>query len=146
MKPKDKSILIGIFTSLCGAYVWGVIHIAMYGGNAWMLALFMPVFLLMAASWYVVPIGIVLGIIMPALIINRSLRSVLLLGITLGCVAGSIAALCTVGMFEWPSISGRIIITNKTVLLTRMLKDFLQALVAKLNGPDAAANSHIHHE
>ena len=60
----------------------------------------------LVASWFVLPLGAILGIVMPRVASGCSRRTAVFRGSLVGISAAVIAALITSVLLEWPTITG----------------------------------------
>src|SRR5215467_12702502 len=125
MKPPGKRILAGALIAASGAFVWALITFEPGGTR---LSEFLGAIPLLAAyavlitSWFVLPMGGVIGLVMPRIVRDCSAGAAFLRGILVGVGAGLVAAILTTVFMEWPVLSGRATIVDRAGW-ERMVRD-----------------------
>jgi hypothetical protein len=80
--------------------------LAWWGNRSAADYLFLPLYGVLVTSWYVTPIGALLGVLMHRYVRERSLPASVLAGAGIGLVVGVIVALLTVLWEQWPALFG----------------------------------------
>src|SRR4051812_5801267 len=103
-----KQMMVGALISTSGAYAWAVLFFSFYASReGWMRGV--PIvagYAVLVASWFVVPMGAALGVVIPRIIHRCPARSAILRGALLGIGAGVLANCFTMVLEEWPILSG----------------------------------------
>jgi hypothetical protein len=115
MTPLGKRIVSGAFIAASGAFVWAIPVFLWtnrsYSDWLWSAPLSAG-YSVVITSWFVLPIGGIIGAVMPFVVRNCSRRLAVARGCMLGLCVGLIAATLTTLMMEWPSLSGQTTIVN----------------------------------
>jgi len=121
-----KRSVVGALIAVSGAFVWAMFELVWRGDGpqGWGVPLMAACAVLMT-SWFVVPMGCLLGWILPAVIRHRSLGQAFIRGALLGVVAGVVAVGLTILFLEWPLLSGQGIISDREAWLQGVRRDFL---------------------
>ena len=115
MTPLGKRIIAGAVIAAGGAFVWAFLIFGWWGwseerGAQRIFGLFfLPAYALFVTSWFVLPVGGIIGAAMPSVVRGCLGRQAFMRGFILGLCVGLVAALLTMVMSEWPVISGRAI-------------------------------------
>jgi hypothetical protein len=107
MASTGKRTIAGALIALGGAYVWALVAFMANGwgkGELWSIPL-VAGYAVLITSWFVLPIGGLLGLAMPSFIRGCSGGAALFRGALLGVCAGAMAAGLTTVFMEWPSFS-----------------------------------------
>src|SRR6266480_3575401 len=111
-----KRIAKGAVIAAGGAFVWALVG---FTGHNWQPGgwLFevpaLAAYAVLVTSWFVLPMGGILGAVMPAVVRGRSQTTAFLRGALLGVCSGVLAALITTVFMEWPSLSDRATIVDR---------------------------------
>jgi hypothetical protein len=112
MTPLTKQIGGGVSIAVSGAFLWALFRFSYWfshGANPGKTIIDVIVYTAYAvfvASWFVIPLGIFVGVFMPKLIRRCSPGTAFLRGAMLGVFAAFVAALLTSVLMEWASITG----------------------------------------
>jgi hypothetical protein len=112
MTSLGKRVMAGALITACGAYVWAFLIFGWWGwseshGAEKVLGLFfIPAYALLITSWFVLPMGGIIGAFMPSVVRSCTSRQAFIRGFILGICASLVAALLTMVLLEWPFISG----------------------------------------
>jgi len=116
MIPLGKRIVIGALIATSGAFVWAVLVFGWSERHSsdWLMGVpFTAAYAVLIASWFVLPMGGVLGALMPSVIRGCSTRRALVYGLVLGALAGLAAATLTTMLMEWSFITGEATIVDR---------------------------------
>jgi len=138
MTSLAKRIVVGAFIAACGAFVWALVVFEASGRSPiewwfggipfWGIPLAAG-YAVLIASWFVLPIGGVLGALMPAVVRGCSRRRAFIRGFFLGICAALVAAIFTMILTEWPDISRHATIVDRAVWWQSVRDAFLCCLV-----------------
>jgi hypothetical protein len=119
MTSLGKRIVGGAGIAAGGAFVWALFsfaywfsqrhnpgetlfHVIMYAGYA-----------VVVASWFVLPLGAMIGVVMPHVVSRCSRRAAFFRGAVVGVGTAVIAALLTSVLMEWATITGQATIVDR---------------------------------
>jgi hypothetical protein len=93
MKPPFKRVLEGALVAASGAFVWATITFSAEKGqgDSFFSVLAFAAYAVLLASWFVLPLGGIIGVLMPT-VARGSSRFVLLRGTLIGIAAAVVAA------------------------------------------------------
>lgn len=136
MTPLGKRIVAGGLIAVGGAFVWALL-IFTYGllqshnpGETIFHAVAYAAYAVILTSWFVLPMGGMLGVIMPTVIRGCSRRSAFVRGALLGVCAAVIAAIFTIVVIDqWPYFSGRATIVDRAAWERNVRAGFIRALM-----------------
>jgi hypothetical protein len=109
-----RRIVQGMLVAASGAFVWS--SLCFFGntkGSLFEIITF-SAYALFLTSWFVLPIGGVLGLTMPRLVRGCSAIIALLRGALVGICVGLMAAVLTIIFTEWPTLFGTATIVDRT--------------------------------
>jgi ABC-type branched-subunit amino acid transport system permease subunit len=120
MATPGKRIVMGAMIAASGAYAWSLLTFEFSeigAGESRLLfsiwtAPLVAAYAVLITSWFVLPIGGLLGVLMPSVIKSCSGQTAFSRGAFLGICVGLIAALLTTIFMQWPEISGSATIVN----------------------------------
>lgn len=119
-----KRIGIGALIAELGAFIWANI---IFGGEKdlpfWQTP-FVAGYAVLITSWFVFPIGGVLGAIMPSIARNCSVGQAFVRGAMIGLFVGLIAAVLTTILMHWSYISGTGTIVDRQGYLEMARREF----------------------
>jgi hypothetical protein len=135
MTPLGKRIAAGALIAASGAFAWAlfsfsywfvqrhnpgetIFHVVVYAGYA-----------VFVASWFVLPLGAMVGAVMPRVIRQCSRRTALLRGAVLGVFTATVAAVLASVLMEWATITGRATIVDREPWWCAVTRRFLFDLV-----------------
>ena len=126
-----ERIAIGALSAVGAAFVWGILNSTFYGWReGWILSVPLAAgYAVLLTSWFALPLGAVLGGVMPGIVSRCSRREAFVRGALLGLCTAVTAALLTSVFEEWPYISGRATIVNHEALWRVIAHRFLLNLV-----------------
>jgi hypothetical protein len=132
MKPIGRRILVGMIIAAGSAFLWAFIMVSIRGGweNSLIVVPFWAAYAVLFSSWYVLPMGAVLGVIMPWIVHNCSVRSAWLRGALVGVGVAVIAASLTSVTRQWPTISGVATIVDQSAWRRAAVRDFSIDLIS----------------
>jgi len=115
MTDLGKRIVAGALIAIGGAFVWAVPAFAWTGRqttNFIFESLALAAYAVLMTSWFVLPIGGILGAVMPRVVRGSSQGQAFWRGLLLGLLVRILAAVLTTVMMEWPMITGSATIVN----------------------------------
>ncbi len=126
MKSIGRRILTGMLIAIGSAFVWAIISVTVRGGreNSLLAVPFWAAYAVLVSSWFVLPLGVALGVIMPWIVRNCSVRSAWLRGALVGVGVAVIAASLTSVTKEWPTISGAATIVDQAAWRRAVFSNF----------------------
>jgi|GEM_PF-3926548 len=137
MKMKNKQPkrhwISGILLGLGAAYLWAVLMFSFYAVQEdWFGfgVLFAAGYAVTITSWFVVPIGATLGSVLPEMVTQKSRGEALFRGAIAGIICGLTAAIFTVGVEQWPYVSGTAQIVDATANMRSILIRFARNAVS----------------
>jgi hypothetical protein len=107
--PLGKRILAGASIAARGAFAWALVNFISQGrrfGAGLVQIPFAAAYAVLVTSWFVLPIGGVLGAAMPRVVRDCSGRAAFFRGAVLGVSVAVLAAILTTLFIEWPMLSG----------------------------------------
>ncbi len=113
MTSLGKRVMAGAFIAACGAYVWAFLIFGWWdwsesqGAERILGLFFIPAYALLITSWFVLPMGGIIGAFMPFVVHGCMSRQAFIRGFILGICSSLVAALLTMVLLEWPIISGQ---------------------------------------
>lgn len=120
-----KRTALGALIAASGAFAWALIFCGSgMGGEPWYATLVVALYAVAITSWFVLPIGGVLGALMPRLVRGLNGRKAFLRGTVVGIGVGVLAATLTIAFFEWPALSGSAIILDPSAWLQSIRRQF----------------------
>ena len=108
------------------AFVWAFITFALrWHRKNWLLEVsFWAAYAVLVSSWFVLPLGAVLGIAMPKIVRDCSSKSALLRGALVGIGVAAMAALLTSVTMEWSAITGAATIVDQEGWQRAVVRNF----------------------
>ena len=109
MRSASKRFVAGALIAVTSTFVWAVCAFSWSGrqNRDWLLdAFFLALHAVVFSSWYVLPIGGVLGVRLPKIVRGCTRGSAFLRGALVGFCAGIVATGWTTLLFEWPRLFG----------------------------------------
>jgi hypothetical protein len=119
MTTLGKQIVAGALLAVSGAFVWALFSFSYWfvkshnPGETVFSGVVFAGYAVFVASWFVLPIGAVIGVTLPRVIERCSPRNALLRGAVLGIVAAIVAAILTSILMEWATITGQATIVDR---------------------------------
>jgi hypothetical protein len=109
-----KRALIGALIAAVGAYAWALLDFSFYAvREGWVSSIpLVAAYAVLVSSWFVLPIGAALGLVMPWMVRDCSPGGALCRGMFLGVAVGVLAAILTIVAEYWPGFSGRTTIVD----------------------------------
>jgi hypothetical protein len=108
-----KNALKGIAIALIAAYGFGIVFSLIFGFDDPMakpgsIFIVIPIFGLFYSFWFVIPIGVILGILIPKIAYSHSRRNAIIYGLLTGLAVGTVGslALSAIGLtdqFRFPN-------------------------------------------
>jgi len=131
----SKRIISGAFIAASGAFVWALIvftftanfsfRVDLWQQGGWLFEVpTYAAYAVLVTSWFVLPIGGILGAAMPRIIRGCSSRTIFHRGILIGILTGIVAAILTMLVREWPALSGNAEIVNRDAWLRSVWRTF----------------------
>lgn len=137
LRPSLKNVLRGVLATVACAYVYALLLLVFSSdflqetlANKLRILLFIPLYMLLVTSWFVLPMGGVLGAVLPSLVRGRSGREAFVRGMALGVFAGILAACLTTLWMNLPSPSASDVkIVDREAWLRGIRRDFMWYLL-----------------
>lgn len=105
MIVSQQQVVIGVLSSLGVAYIYALIIVGWMSEKPSAEAFgFLPLWMVAATSWFVVPTGVLLGLLLQLCAIPRSKVAATLAGVVIGVAAGVFVATITVVWEQWPTL------------------------------------------
>lgn len=114
-----KRIVAGMLIAVAGAFVWAVLSCTYWffqghnPGETIFTVIGYAGYAVLVASWFVLPLGGLLGALLPRLVQGCIGRRAFGRGALLGVAVAVVAAVLTTLTMEWPTISGQATIVNR---------------------------------
>jgi len=123
-------IVVGAFIAASAAFVWALLSFTWSERHSsdWYYSPLVAGYAVLVASWFVLPIGGILGAFMPMVIRGCSRRRAFIRGFFLGICAGLFAAILMMVLIEWPDISGQAAIVDRVAWWQSVRGQFLGCL------------------
>ena len=107
-------VFVGVFSALAMAYVYSLLILICSGETADFV--YFPLWAVAVTSWFVVPLGASLGLLIPFCVIRRSWSATVFAGAMLGLMVSCLVALLTTVWESSPSLFGEhVIVTDRPV-------------------------------
>lgn len=116
MTSLGKRIMAGVLIAASGAFTWALM--AFSWGNRhgpdwpWSTPIY-AAYAVLITSWFVLPLGALIGVVMPSVISGCPSSRAFGRGLLLGCSIGLVAAVLTTLMMKWPYLTGQATIVDR---------------------------------
>jgi hypothetical protein len=128
-----KRRLTGAAMGLAGALIWALMAVGWNNRNSsdwpWSTPLY-AAYAVLVAGWFVLPLGAIVGTVLPRLVSGRSRRSAFARGVLVGIVAGVIAATAVVVWFNVSSLTGQTTIVDKAAWRRGLISQFIWVVLS----------------
>jgi drug/metabolite transporter (DMT)-like permease len=130
-RPSRGQVLRGCMVALFGAFVWAcseVTRTAIRYTEQYPLFTvpFWGLFIVLCASWFVLPIGVCVGVFLPNRVVGKSAGRAAMIGLVVGVLAGSSAAGFTCFFENWGVMIGSATVVDHPAWLRNERERFLQ--------------------